>query len=347
MEKRLDDGDTIRKLLEIVEDLLRGVRHSRRTIAAKSGKSPGTADRWITEIQSRLPNVRKVREGKTTWLTMDRTAPPSRSAAIGACVAASLAALFAGTEHERNLKDARDAILRQRGEAHPNLDRKFVFAPRGGEYALPEKGGDLDEIVEALLRNKILQFSYTHNDGTLTQPRVEPMSLVVFEHQFYVLARKADRSLYCYRFARMSNVEAQGETFEYPTKNEYDPRSVLEGGFGIHISSAGPIEEVAVQLSGAWASYARTHRWHPTQQVQQNEDGSVTVALRVRLCREVETWVLGFGEHALVLRPESLRKTTTERLRNAVANYSAASAPRPSLAKAHESVNPSSTRAKR
>jgi predicted DNA-binding transcriptional regulator YafY len=332
-----EDGDTIPKLLAIVDDLLRGARHSRRSIAAKTGKSPGTADRWMEQILEMFPNARKTREGNTTWLTLERTAAPSKSATLGACIAASLGALFEGTEHERNLKDARDAMLRQRGDHYPDLDRKFIFAPRGGEYALPENGGNLDEIIESLLKNKLLSFSYRSNDGKPTEPKVEPLSLVVFDHQFYLLARKPDQSLYCYRFARMSAVESSTDGFAYPSKNEYNPRSVLEPGFGIHIAGSGPIEEVEILLSGPWANYAKSHRWHPTQQVTERGEGSVAVGVRVRLCREVETWVLGFGEHAAVVRPLALREAVATRIRKAAARYARKSAQSPSVAKAKSS----------
>jgi transposase len=169
--KTPSEGDTVSTLLAVVADLLRGDRHSRRTIAETTGKSLPTADRWIDQIEATLPNTRRVREGKTTWLVHDGRRVPSRSAAAGACVAASLGSVFEGSSQERNLKDARDYLLRERGEVYSDLERKFVLAPRGGEYALPEAGAHLDEIVEALMQNARLRFDYRHNDG-----RSEPLT---------------------------------------------------------------------------------------------------------------------------------------------------------------------------
>src|SRR4051812_21204261 len=99
--------DAGQKLLVIVGDLLNGQRHSRRTVAHRAGRSLATADRWIDQIEAALPRVRRVREGKTTWLVWDeRREAPSKTATVGACVAASLASIFEGSQHERNLKDA-------------------------------------------------------------------------------------------------------------------------------------------------------------------------------------------------------------------------------------------------
>lgn len=333
--KNSGDKDTVATLLSVVADLLRGDRHSRRTIAESTGKSLPTADRWIEQIGDALPNTRRIREGKTTWLVNDGRKVPTQSAATGACIAASLAAVFEGSAQERNLKDARDYILRERGELYPDLERKFVFAPRGGESALPEADAKLDDVVAALLNGNRLRFGYQHNDGRSESLEIEPLSLVLFEHQFYVLAfRDGSRSVYPYRFARMKDVERLEETFEYPSKGEYDPKSILGLGFGIHTHGTGPVEEVEVILGGAWANYALTHRWHPTQRATKTEGGRVSVSLHVRICRELETWILGFGEYARVVRPERLAQTIESRVRSAVANYEPEKVERPSLAKA-------------
>ena len=330
--KSPSDGDTVSTLLAVVADLLRGDRHSRRTIADTTGKSLPTADRWLDQIEATLPNTRRVREGRTTWLVHEGRPMASRSAAAGACVAASLAAIFEGSSQERNLKDARDYILRERGEAYSNLERKFVLAPRGGEYVLPEAGASLDVIVEALMQNARLRFQYRHNDGKSESLTLDPLSLVIFEQRFYVLARRDD-GFYPYRFARMKNVEKLDEAFAYPSKGEYDPRGILAQGFGIHTYGTGPVEDVEVVLSDPWASFALAHRWHPTQRATRREDGTVSVVLQVRHCRELETWALSFGEHARVVRPERLVEIVAGRLKSAAAVYGPAGS-RPSIAKA-------------
>jgi len=344
------DGDTVSTLLVVVADLLRGDRHSRRTIADATGKSLPTADRWIDQIEATLPNIRRVREGRTTWLLHDGRPIPSRSAVAGACVAASLAAIFEGSSQERSLKDARDYILREQGEVYNDLERKFVLAPRGGEYALPEAGASLDVVVEAVMQNTRLRFDYRHNDGQSESLTIEPLSVVIFEQRFYVLAPRDD-GFYPYRFARMTTVLKLDDRFTYPSKGEYDPRGILAQGFGIHTYGTGPVEEVEVVLSGPWASFALTHRWHPTQRATRLANGAVRVVLQVRQvrhCRELETWVLSFGEHARVTRPEHFAELVAGRLKSAMASYERSAHSRPSIAKAKrpETGRPAKRRAR-
>jgi hypothetical protein len=62
--------DTLRPLLLIVGDLMRGDRHSRTTIAERTGKSLPTADRWIQALRAELPGLGVMRDGKTLWIAL-------------------------------------------------------------------------------------------------------------------------------------------------------------------------------------------------------------------------------------------------------------------------------------
>ncbi len=312
MSKR--ESETLGAFAAVIGELLRGKRYSRQTLAASTGKSLGTVDRWLAII-AELPTAEERKEGRTTWVTLRGVQPPpTQQAVVGACIASSLAGLFEGTELDRNLRDGRDQMLRARGADYGDLDRKFVFAPRGGEYALPENSAALDQIVEALFQNRRLRFEYKHNNGQRDSLLVEPLSLIVFDHQFYVMCRRDEGDWYCYRFARMAAVDATTQTFEYPPKSQFDPRRVLEPVFGVHVSGDAPVERVVVELVGGWAAFATGHKWHHSQEVEPVATGRVRVKLRVRLCPEVETWVLGFGEFARVLEPVQLRDKVAARV---------------------------------
>ncbi len=318
---KMTSDDTATLLLGIVADLLHGQRHCRRTIREATGRSLQTADRWIDLIKSTIPNTRKEKEGKTTWIVIDRRGLPTKPAVAGACVAASVGSLFAGTQQARNLKDARDFLLQLRDDNYSDLDRKFFFAPKGGEYALPHKSGEFDEIVDALLTNHLVRFSYRHNDDRAEELAVRPLSLVIFDHQLYLLAQREGGARYAFRFARMEDVEAAEQTFEYPTALEYDPNTVFRPHFGINLSSTGAIEDVEILLRGPWANFAMSHKWHQSQHVERLEDGRVRVIVTVHVCREVETWALGFGESAVVVAPASLRERVAVRLAEAAKVY--------------------------
>ena len=62
--------------------------------------------------------------------------------------------------------------------------------------------------------------------------------------------------------------------------------------------------------------------WHDSQAIEKVlDDGSIVVRMHVRPCKELEKWILGMGEHVLVLEPEGLRTTIAARVRAAGERY--------------------------
>lgn len=69
--KRAGDGSTVRLVLEVVGDLMRGARHSRHTMARATGRSLPTVDRWMVEIAKALPNIRHARDDEGVWIFLN------------------------------------------------------------------------------------------------------------------------------------------------------------------------------------------------------------------------------------------------------------------------------------
>jgi predicted DNA-binding transcriptional regulator YafY len=208
--------------------------------------------------------------------------------------------------YREGIRDAlRDVIGRTKRRAvFRDIDRKFWFLRRGGEVALLDRSTLLDEVIEAVLRHRVVSAKYTRFSGASEHLRLEPLSIVVHDHQLYVVARSEDGGLHPYRFSRFSEVEALEDPFEYPSRSEYHPEQVFRDSFGIFLDK--PVEEVEVRLGKQWITYAQSHRWHDSQTVKVGAD-HVVVRMRVRVCPELEAWVLGFGEEAEVVRPVGLR----------------------------------------
>jgi len=327
---------SIARHLLLVADLLRGQEHDRHSLAERLGVKPAMADRLIKAALKQLPGVVERKVGKQRKIRIDLAAltpAPSYPTAIAACFGSSLWPLFEGTSYQEGMKDAlRDVVGRTRRQGvFRDIDRKFWFWRRGGEVALLERGGLLDDVLEGVLQHKVLSIEYMRFSGALERLRVEPFSIVVHDHQLYVVGRTDETKLHPYRFARMQSAEVLGDTFTYPSRAEYDPQKVFKDSFGIFLDL--PVQEVELLLSRRWLPYAQSHRWHDSQKVTVASDGRVHVRLRARVCPELEAWVLGFGEEAEVVAPQKLRERIAERAREMRRLYDRAR-PLPTLRKA-------------
>ena len=137
--------------------------------------------------------------------------------------------------------------------------------------------------------------------------RIEPLSLAVYDHQLYVIGRPRGGPTHAYRFSRIETAEAVGGTFPYPDKDSYDPERVFADSFGIIVDDKYPIEQIEMSLAPRWASFVRSHRWHRSQE-SFVRSGRVHVRLRVRVCPELVSWILGFGPEARVIGPPRLKR---------------------------------------
>jgi proteasome accessory factor B len=157
----------------------------------------------------------------------------------------------------------------------------------------------------------------------------------VHDHQLYVVGRDDRGELHPYRFSRIRSVDVLDETFDYPGRTEYDPEQVFRDSFGIFLDL--PVHDVMLRLHKQWTTYAQSHRWHDSQKVEVAPD-HVIVRMRVRVCPELEAWILGFGEEAEVLAPAVLRAKIAKRVTALAALYGDArrTATRPTLRKARD-----------
>lgn len=319
MTQRAARYKSLDRTVDVLAALMRGEELDRASIAQMGHVELATADRQIVAL-AKCPGIVQARRGRKKVLRFDPEScspAPSFPEVVAACLGTSLSRVFEGSAYERTMRDALDYLLsRARKEAlFRNIDRKFLFVARGGEVAFPERSGDLDDLVDAVLRSYTVTVEYRRFDGRAESLLLQPLSIAIYDHQLYVIASSSDGATHPYRFARIASLTVHTrDTFSYPPRVEYDPDRLFRDSFGVFISDTYPVRDVAVRLSAHWTNYARSHRWHKSQKVIPNPDGSVTVSLRVKTCPELEMWILSLGEHAEVLKPDELRQRIAERI---------------------------------
>jgi len=305
---------SIQRTAKLIGTLLSGRELTRADLTGLLGVRVAAADRQLEAIGRHIPLVREKRRGRL-HVRIDRSKVAGGgeripvATTIAACVGASLGRLFEGTNYEKGMHDlvqylSRDAVHPERFQ---DSRRQLVFLVRGGEKALPEKEELLEEVVDALQRRRGLQLRYRSFDGARRSVRIEPLSLALYDHQLYVIGRPRGGEAHPYRFSRIEAAEAVGGTFQYPDKDSYDPERVFADSFGIFVEESYPVERIEVSLAPRWAAFVRSHRWHRSQE-SFTQAGRIHVRLRVRLCPELVSWVLGFGPEARVVGPPALRR---------------------------------------
>ena len=303
------------RVLTVVRALVRGRTVDRHSASELLKMTPEAADRFLRTFVKHWPEVAGEADDGTRLLRWSASGIVPDSIAVAACFGASLSRLFEGSNYESGLRAARQRIVARvrRPELFDQFDRKFYFVRGGGEMMLPEKAEYLDEVVDAVLRRNHLSMRYRPFDRDAESVRIKPLSIAVYAHQLYVIGRDERNVDHPFRFSRIVHVEREETTFAYPSKSDYDPERLFADSFGIFVGSEFPVEDVQLKFAARWSTFVDHHRWHKTQRVEQRADG-IVLRMRVRVCPELEAWILGFGEEVEVLAPAGLRKVIGAKL---------------------------------
>ncbi len=115
----------------------------------------------------------------------------------------------------------------------------------------------------------------------------------------------------------MSDVNINKGTFHPRPATEW--RHLLDGAFGIF---QGPEKQaVVLRFTANRARWIREQIWHPQQQIQDHDDGSLDLVIPVADFREIKLRILQYGSDVEVIEPETLREQIAEEIVKMTAIY--------------------------
>jgi predicted DNA-binding transcriptional regulator YafY len=79
--------------------------------------------------------------------------------------------------------------------------------------------------------------------------------------------------------------------------------------------------DVRIEFDSATAPYIRERRWHPSQELVEQANGSVMLTMTVSGLNDIKRWVLSYGKGARVLSPPELVKIVCEDLSEMIRHY--------------------------
>jgi proteasome accessory factor B len=133
--------------------------------------------------------------------------------------------------------------------------------------------------------------------------RVRPYHLGCLENQWYLFAEDLERKqLRTFALPRMRKVRLTAKGFRRPA--DFSIAQILSGSFGVY--SSGKKQRIRIQFDSFAARLVGERKWHESQRVKENKDGSIILELELGGLEEIERWILSWGKHARVLAPPEL-----------------------------------------
>jgi proteasome accessory factor B len=194
------------------------------------------------------------------------------------------------------------------------------FAPlQRPARAYAEKKTILESLRKALLRQHtvVLRGYQKPGAGHPNHYRVDPYGPVLHQYGLYLVGYSHQaKDIRTFAVERIKGIEVTEDVFEIPGSFSLAER--FEHSFGL---IDGPLQEVKIWISPDWAYLVKERRWHPTQTLHAQKDGSVILTMRCGGVDELTAWVLSFGPGAQVLGPQELIDSVSSQLTLAAKPY--------------------------
>ncbi len=308
-------GDQLSRQWKLIQTLIAG--STGRTVADLADRlncTRRTVYRDLEALQAGgFPITTEMRDNHSYWSMLNS----SRQQVPLAVSIPELMALYFGRDMLRTYRgtvfyDAIESLLSKIKATLPAAYAGYLDRIRDRVNAGPAPRKDytaaapvIAELNRAILEEKTVDLVY-HSMGRGTQSRrsVHPYQLRHVDDTLYLIGwctlRQGVRTFAVDRIRTATATEAG---FDIPPS--VDLKCFLQDSFGIY---QGPPVTVSIRFSPSVAGYIRERVWHPSQQLQEAADGSVTFTATVAGIEEISRWVLRWGSGARVLAPDALRR---------------------------------------
>ncbi|SDB43346.1 Predicted DNA-binding transcriptional regulator YafY, contains an HTH and WYL domains [Desulfonatronum thiosulfatophilum] len=167
----------------------------------------------------------------------------------------------------------------------------------------------IDALSGAMLRTKTCIVIYHAFVDDLDKTfRIDPLHFFESNGGLYLFVRVPKYGdIRILAVERINSIEELDKVFNYPV--DFSPEEKLSQAFGMVYDD--PID-LEVVFSACQAKYIKERIFSPDQEIQEHQDGSVTLKMKTSGWHDVKRWILGFGSEAVVVRPVEMRDEIVE-----------------------------------
>jgi predicted DNA-binding transcriptional regulator YafY len=321
--------------------ILRDLESSRRLtideMASRTGVTTRTIRRDLEALQEAgFPLFDELHEGKRYWTLEQRAFKRLDDTGFNLAELSALyftrtlAECLSATPFQADVRSAFDKLaaaltpgMRQfldrlplaiQAKAEPGA--RALSADRGDRLQPSKQSPRVAQLLDATLHHRRVTMSY-HSFSSNREKvyLVEPQRLVFAQGVLYLVAFVPEYDgLRTFSVDRILGLSVTEERFE--------PRELSEDAFahslGVH---QGKPERIEIAFEPRMARYVKEREWHPSQEIREQEDGSLILTLSVSNDWALRSWILGFGPLARVLSPADLAAQILEEIDRTRSHY--------------------------
>jgi len=320
----------VHRLLQIVMLLQGRERLAPKDLAARCGVSARNIYRDLNELKAAGIPVKHDRVWGGYRLAGAFFMPPIHLSVEEALALAALATDLAANEQIPFLGAAARALHKvvaclPEGVGRELAARSRELAIRTGPSMERDGFNELYQRVQtALGEGRVLRCRYDpQGDARRSGEEFEfrPAALFFSVRAWYAIGRRSDRrDLRCLKLSRFAKLDLSDKRYEPPTDFSIDEYlgnawRMIRGDTDI---------DVELHFDAAFTPNIVETRWHRTQKIDEQPDGSCVLRCAVSGFEEIVWWILGYGPHCRVVKPKALAERVATLARETADQYATA-----------------------
>ncbi len=306
-----DDGATVQELAQtarVSEKTIRRDLAVMRRVGLPLSETVGShnAKHWKVDANRVLPAALRWDEAAALYMGKQLMQP------------------LAGTQIAESFTElARKIELALSDGAKQHLDRiaKSIQVQPGPSTNHEPRKELLDALQLAVEDQRLTWITYQSQAATEPVTHdVHPYALVFSKNSFYLVAFAPHHAeVRHYKLDRISNVDVQ--LLKFPKPADFNLEQHFAGSWSIYRGRVEKPFAVRVRFTAEVSRYIQEKRWHASQKLLPQRDGTVIAEFQLTATEEIKAWVLSFGAKAEVLEPAELREEITRELSESLARY--------------------------
>lgn len=179
----------------------------------------------------------------------------------------------------------------------------------------------LSSVLRGLIHNRKLKIHHYSSKFEKTSIRIiHPYTLLFHRDSLYLHSHdEKSGEIRTFAVERIRDAELLEDTFIYP--KHFDPDKIISGSLGIFEKKGTKPNLIHISFNEILWEYITTRNWHKSQRFTKPKDKWFTMELMLTNTEELIPWILQFGDDALVVEPEALRKELKAKIGNIAGLY--------------------------
>jgi len=166
----------------------------------------------------------------------------------------------------------------------------------------------LETLTRAWSQGRKVHLWHRHESGRVYEYDFDPYFIepyAVGQTSHVIGWREPPGAVRTFKLERIQRIELTAQPYTIP--EEFDPHARLADAWGIWYTEAEPVE-VVLRFHPRVAHRVRETRWHRSEEVEEQLDGSLIWRARVAEPQEMLPWIRGWGADVEVVGPGELRE---------------------------------------